>query len=154
MQKRWNGKNVDLDMLSEGIEEFFRDRGFATKRFESEGERIVYWAPQQTTKEMKEQMTAKTIGTVFGSPQYPPPDLKGPITVKIVGDSNDFVIELIASELTRSSIRLGMLTKIIGGGYFLLRGLRLREALEKLETEFWVYVEDKVTHLAGSAKHS
>jgi hypothetical protein len=55
---------------------------------------------------------------------------------------------MFASEATRSSIRLGLLTSALGGGYFTLQGNRLRETLEKLENEFWVYIEDKVALLA------
>jgi hypothetical protein len=47
-----------------------------------------------------------------------------------------------------------MLTKSLGGGYFLLKGLKLQEELEKLEREFWIYVEDKVAQLAGSAQRA
>jgi len=129
MQTRWTGKNVDLDKLSECIEEgFFRDRGFSTERTESEGERAILWTPQRAINMRRAMM------------------------VKIVGDSNDFMIELKASELAGRSIQLGLLTKIFGGGHLAIRGLRLKEALEKLEREFWVFVEDKVAQLTGSAK--
>lgn len=152
MQKRWTGKNVDMDLLSDCIESFFKDRGFTTKRTQSAGERTFLLTPQYATKDVKEAMTAKTLGTIFWTPQFAT-NLKRPLHARIVGDCNDFVIELIASELTRRSTWLGMLTKSFGGGYLVLRSLRLQEALEKLENEFWVYIEDKVAHLAGSAKH-
>ena len=64
------------------------------------------------------------------------------------------MVEIVASERTRGSIRLGMLAQLFGGGYLVVRGLRAKEALEKLEREFWVYVEEKVAHLAGSAEHT
>ena len=41
---------------------------------------------------------------------------------------------------------------MFGGGYLVVRGLRAKEALEKLEREFWVYVEERVAQLAGSAE--
>lgn len=126
MQKRWTGNNVDLDLLGDCIEDFFKGKGFVTKRTKSEGEQTILWVPWPAT--MK------------------------PMTAKIVGDSNNFVLELKTREFTRRDIQLGMLTKSIGGGYFLRKGLRLREALEKIEREFWVYIEDKVADLAGSAE--
>lgn len=131
MQNRWTEKNIDLDLLSNRIEDFFKDRGFLTKRTQSEGERTIFWTSEATTIRLKDPMRAK-----------------------IIGDSNDFVIELVASELTLRPIRLGLLTKSFGGGYFALRGLRLRETLQKLETEFWAYMEDKIIQLTDSAKPS
>ena len=128
MQKQWVGKNVDLKLLSECIEDFFEDKGFKTRKDESAGKYTILWTSQRA-RDMRHSMTA----SVFGDP-------------------NDFVVEIIASERTRGSIRLGMLTAGFGGGYFALRGLRAKEAIEKLEREFWVYIEEKVANLTGSAK--
>ncbi len=130
MQRRWTGKNVDLDLLSDCVEDFFKNRSLATRRTKSAGERTILWQPERTAR------------------------MQEPMSVKVVGDSDDFTIELKASELTNRSVRLGMLTKPIGGGYFLLKSLKLREALEKLEKEFWIYIEDKVAQLAGSAQEA
>jgi len=129
MQKRWRGKNVNLNELSDRVEDFFKEKGFLTKRVESAEEHTILWAPQRVAKNVEQAMRTR-----------------------VIGDSNDFVIELVASELTNRSIRLGMLTKPFGGGYFLLKSLRLREALEKIENEFWAYTEEKVASLAGSAE--
>lgn len=131
MQKSWTGKNLDLDLLSNSVEDFFKDRGFLTRKIESAGERTILWAPERVGINLKESLR-----------------------VTILGEPNSFSIELLASELTKRSIRLGILTKPIGGGYFLLKSLKLREALEKIEHEFWTYVEDRVADLAGSAKQS
>ncbi|MDH5437594.1 MAG: hypothetical protein OEX76_01690 [Candidatus Bathyarchaeota archaeon] len=130
MQRQWTGKNVDLALLSERVEDFFRNRGFLTEKNESAGEYTILWAPPRVGI----RRDAMKAG-VFGKP-------------------NDFVVEIIASERTRGSIRLGMLTKLFGGGYLVVRGLRAKEALEKLEREFWAYVEEKVAQLAGSAEHA
>jgi len=127
MQRQWTGKNVNLALLSECVEDFFKDRGFSTEKDESAGEYTILWAPPRV-RNMRDAMTAK-----------------------VFGNSNDFVVEIIASERTRGSIRLGMLTQLFGGGYLVLRGLKAKETLEKIEKEFWAYVEEKVTHLAGSA---
>ncbi len=129
MQRRWTGKNVNLALLSDRVEDFFKDRGFSTEKEESAGEYTILWAPPRV-RSMRDAMT-----------------------VRILGNPNDFVVEIIASERTRGTITLGMLTKLFGGGYLVVRGLRAKEALEKIEREFWVYVEEKVAHLAGSAEH-
>jgi hypothetical protein len=130
MQKRWTGKNVDLDLLSDSVEDFFKSKSFVTKRTESTEERVILWQSGRSAKAEK------------------------PISVRIIGKPDDFTVELKASELADRSVRLGMLTKPIGGGYFLLKSLKLREALEKLEKEFWIYVEDKIAELAGSTQQA
>ena len=130
MQRRWTGKNVDLDLLSDCVEDFFKSRSFVTKRTESQGEHTILWQSERTARTQEA------------------------MSVKVVGYSDDFTIELKASELTNRSVRLGMLTKPIGGGYFLLKSLKLREALERIEKEFWIYMEDKVAELAGSAREA
>lgn len=128
MQKRWTGQNVDLNSLSDGVDDFFKSRGFLTNKSESAGEHKILLRPKYSTIKLEE-----------------------PISVRIVGDPGNFVIDLRASELTTRSVRMGMLTKSLGGGYYLLRSLKLREELEKLENEFWIFVEDKVAQLARSA---
>jgi len=127
MQRQWTERNVNLAMLSEFLENFFKDRGFTTKREESAGEYTILWAPPRV-RNMRDAMT-----------------------VRIFGNPNDFVVELIASERTGDSVRLGLLTKLFGGGYLVLRGLRAKEVLEKIERDFWAYVEEKVTQLAGAS---
>lgn len=128
MQRRWVGKKVDLNQLSACAEDFFKDKGFVTKKYESRGEHIVLWSPQRV----------KSIDKAM--------------KVRIFGDPNDFVIEIMASESTRRSMWLGMLTKSFGGGYLVLRASKLREVLEELEKEFWIYIEDKTANLASSAR--
>ena len=128
MQRRWTGRSVDLDLLSDCVEDFFKDRSLATRRTDSADERVILSQSERAVKAGKL------------------------ISVKISGNSDDFKIEVKASELTDRSVRLGMLTKPIGGGYFLLKSLKLRDRLEKLEKEFWIYVEDKVAQLTGSAQ--
>lgn len=126
MRRRWVGKNVDLALLSQRVEDFFKSKGFKTKKDESADGYELSGTAQHVR------------------------DVRGHIAVRILGNSNDFVIEFVASERTRRSIMLGFITTMFGGGSLILRGLRLQEALEKLEREFWVYAEDDVAHLANS----
>ena len=128
MQKQWVGRNVDLKLLSQCIEGFFKEKGFLTRIDESAGKYTILWTSQRV-RNMHDAMTAS-----------------------ILGDSNDFIVEIVASERTRGSIRLGMLTAAFGGGYLALRGLKAKEVLEKIEKEFWVYVQEEIAHLTGSTE--
>jgi len=128
MRKQWVGKNVDLALLSECFEKFLEGKGYKTKRdMPSNGYEIL-----GTPKRFR------------GS--------SGGIVVKILGDSNDFVVKLTASQRTHDSIMWGYITTFLGGGSFLLRGLKSEEALRKLEMEFWIHAEKTVENLVGSAE--
>lgn len=74
------------------------------------------------------------------------------ITVEILGGANDFAIEFLTSERAHSSILLGLVSTIIGGGNLILRGVKSQERLEELEKDFWVHIEDAIMCLVNSAK--
>lgn len=122
MQERWVGKNVDLSLLRERVENFFKDKGFRTTKDWSASEYTISAKPQQG------------VGII------------GRVTVRILGDPNDFLIEFSTSKHSRSAVRLGFMTTIFGGGSLILRGLKSQEELEKLEKDFWAHVEEAIAH--------
>lgn len=126
MHKQWVGRNVDLALLSRCTEDFFQDKGFKTRIDESAGEYRILVISQRA------------------------PNMREDIDLRILGNSNDFTIEFFAGKRARNAILLGQMTTLFGGGSILLRGLRLREALERLERKFWVHVEDCIERLANS----
>jgi len=127
MQRQWIGKNVKLPLLSEYIEEFLRARDFETSK-----------------KELKnEYRISGTLQNSHGSTG---------VTVRIYGNPNDFVLELVPMEVARLSKMFGSITTLLGGGTLFLRGLRSEEVFGKLEGEFWLFVEETVARLVGSAK--
>jgi len=124
MFKQWAGKSVDLRLLSDGVVEFLKRKGFRSKKTD----------------------VAKGF-LVSGTGPF-----SGGVVVRISGEPDDFVVEL-ESGATRDSVMLGSSTLVFGGGRFLLRGLKSKEALDKLENEFWISLEGLVIRLEGSAKH-
>lgn len=130
MHRQWSGKNVALRLLSDSIEDFLNRRGFETiKDVSAEGY------------------------TFLATPTHAS-DLREGVTVKVLGDSKDFVVDFVPSEKSRSSLPIGYITTLFGGGAFLLKEFKSREALEKLEKDFWTYVEIRVLHLANSARRT
>lgn len=128
MRKQCVGKNVDLTLLSRCAEDFFQGKGFKTKIDESNGEYKILVMSQRA------------------------PNMREDIDLRILGNSNDFTIEFSGGKRARNAILLGRMTSLLGGGSLLLRGLRSREALERLEGEFWVHVEGCIERLANSAR--
>lgn len=127
MQSRRVEKNVDLKLLREHIESFFKDRGFKIAEERSESKYEISARPQHG------------VGIL------------GSVIVRVLGDSNDFLIEFSTSRHSRSAVKLGLMTTMFGGGSLVLRGLKSREALEKLEKDFWIYVDEAITRLINSA---
>lgn len=124
-QKRWVEKGVNLDLLSESIESFFSSKGFKIrKQALPEGYRISI-VPQHVH------------------------NVKKGIDITVIGHPRDFMIELSVSDLSRSSTMLGLSTTLFGGGIFVLQGLKLQEELERLEKEFWMYVEETIVRMAS-----
>lgn len=130
MQRQWIGKNIDLALLSKYIEDFLKDNGFKTRK-------------NELLREFK----------IFGTLRHSR-NLRLEVTTRILGSSNDFVIEFLAGKPLRRSIMLGYITTMMGGGIFLLRDLKSKELLERIEREFWMYIEEAVTRLVGSAESS
>ena len=127
MQRRWVGKNVDLLLLIEYLENFFRDKGFKTSKEDgSTSEYSIKAKPQKRTSIIE------------------------PVIIGISGTSDDFLIEFSTSGRSRSTVRFGFVTTMFGGGSLILRGLKSQEALEKLEKEFWVYIEEAIAHMINS----
>lgn len=127
MYKQWVGKNVDLALLSKRIVGFFEGIGFKCKEIHVKKEHGVTGKPFHL-KIMCER-----------------------VVVDVFGHSNDFSVEFDTG--SSRSLLLGSGATLFGGGVFVLRGLELKEALEKLESEFWMFMEDAVARLVGSARN-
>jgi hypothetical protein len=125
MQFQWVRKNVNLTLLSESIEDFFKSKGFEVRELESaKGYRFLI-LPQQRRR------------------------IDGRIDVTVSGDPNDFVISFDIIESSGFLKKFGSILNLVGGGVFVLKSLKLEEALEKLEKEFWIHVQEKIGCLAS-----
>jgi len=128
MEKKFVQRNVNLLFLTDYLMAFFSREGLEAKKLRvEEGFKIVV------------------------KPSYSR-DMYEAVIVYILGKPNDFTIKFVTGELSRSLVKWGRLTRLIGGGSFLLRGLKSQDVLEKLEKDFWMYVNEKIDYLLGSAK--
>jgi hypothetical protein len=127
MNRSYKGRNVDLSLLNQWIERFFKKKQFrVTKETEEETFRIV------------------------ARPTYVH-EIVDTITVSISGNSNDFEVKLYMGTRSETLIRIGQLASLFGLGVLLLRGIKSNEAEENLQRAFWVFVEEKIDFLANSA---
>ena len=125
-QKRWTGKDANLRLLTERIERFFNNNGFKTRR------------------------NTLPKGYEISIASHHIRDFKAAIKVKILGVPHDFIVEFSVGTPSRFFTMLRLSTIPFGGGIFVLRGLKLQEALERLEKDFWIYVAETVTYLTGT----
>jgi hypothetical protein len=67
----------------------------------------------------------------------------------IRGTSDDFTIETGATEEEDRQVKIGLLTSIFGGGSLVLRNIKVREQMEKMEREFWSTIEETIRLLTN-----
>jgi len=120
MWKRWRNKKVSLDILARHIVDFFSKKGFDVKSSKANGG-IVYLARLA--------------------------DQHVEVVIKIVGDKNDFKIEFAAKQ-TRFLTFFGNLLTMIGGGSLVLRNAQTLVSLDRLESDFWLFIENVVNDLS------
>ena len=120
MRRRWVGKDISLRWLYDLVEGFFQNRGFKTRIKESSGRHMFSALPPKGSA------------------------IREAINLEISIGRDGLEINFIAGGKADSSIKLGLLTTLLGGGGMLLRGLRSQESIDRLENDFWVYVNEKM----------
>ncbi len=123
MEENYRGKNIDLSLLAGRIALFFGDKSFVTST---------------------QQEEEKTVITAIPKPFH---GIGERVNVEVCGNPNDFSVKFLSGTHSRALIRFGSFASLITGGYFLLRGLKSQEEVEKLERKFWVYVDETVWFL-------
>lgn len=129
MKSRWKGRNVELEFLANSINSFFMDKGFS-KRKESL-ERDNAWVLTYTFEGQGRPVVASII--IRGSP-------------------NDFEIEFMIDRKAETVARLGILSTLFGSGFYLRGRLENFAQVERLEGDFWDYVNEKIKRRSDDAK--
>lgn len=132
MQRRWNGKGVNLELLTTRIGDLFKVKDFeAIKGKTSTGYQIL----------------------AEDSPYF---KIDGYVRVTIEGTPDDFVVssDLCTDRKKPAFLPSILLETLFFGGYFIKRKTKSAEDWSKLEKEFWRHVENVVLQLTNSAKFS
>jgi hypothetical protein len=119
MKRDWS-KAINLDLLCGAIKEFFEHKGFLVNvdKVANEFRFLI--------------LTPKLEGR------------RKIIKVNVINNVNGFCVEFIPSSSSAFSF-LGYLLRFFGGGIFEKLSLEDREFLDRLEREFWVFVEEIVS---------
>jgi len=126
IQNVWVNKNVSLKSLAEYVEFFFKKKGFTTNR-----------------KENGEQYTITMIGQHEDGSHVK-------MNAKVFRDKDKLFIELSAGEQGIIS-KLDSLTTLIMGGYITLQKIKSEETLDKMESEFYDYINQVILDLENAA---
>jgi hypothetical protein len=118
IQHSWE-TNVSLESITKNVESFFASKNFKAK-----------------TKEGNKEYYVMASG----------PDEKGSIVridARIFREEKKVFLELAAGE--SPYVKLSALTRLIGGGYPMIQAIKAEDLLNKLESEFFAYIGDKIT---------
>jgi len=129
MKSRWKGKNVELELLADRINSFFLDKGFSKK------------------KESIEKDTTRVLTYTFEGQGRPVV-----ASVIVHGSPNDFEIEFMVDRKAETVARLGILSTLFGSGFYLRGRLENFAHVERLEGDFWDYVNEEIRRRDGDAK--
>lgn len=125
MEKQWKNLGVNLRQLAQTIEVRYSRRNFKVNETALEDGYSI----RLTLAELR---------------------APGVMSIVIRGTPDDFMVETRATESEDDAIKAGLLTTIIGGGSFILRNIKSREEMEKLEREFWSTIEETIRSLMSS----
>lgn len=126
MERLYSERNVDLSLLTEHVASFFKKNGFGV-RLVTEEQKGFFKVIVRPTREH---------------------DIRGSVVVFVEGYPGKFSVRLIGGARSEAFMKFGLLASLFGGGSLFLRGIKSKEALEKLERKFWVYVEEKIDFLS------
>jgi len=125
MEDQWVNKNVDLPVLNSRLVQFFDEKKFFTSQESSEEKYHIVAMPRRFHDILEE------------------------IHVYVSGQPDNFTVRFRAGSRSSELVRFGILTNVFGGGKLTLKGLKSQEALEKLEREFWAYLDRAIWGLAN-----
>jgi hypothetical protein len=73
-------------------------------------------------------------------------DKKRGVWINISGAPNDVLVDFLGNKEGKLSLLAGPLVTMFGGGVFVLDRLKRQEFYEKLEAEFWLFLEEIIEH--------
>ena len=129
MKSRWKEKNVEIEFLVDRISSFFLGKDFSKK------------------KESIERDTARVLTYTFEGEGRPVV-----ASVIVRGSPNDFEIEFVVDRKAETVARLGILSTLFGSGFYLRGRLENFAHVERLEGDFWDYVNEEIRRMSGDAK--
>jgi len=119
IRRVWDDKDVDPKLVLEQVDSYLKGKGFVTK-----------------SKEKNNQFTIFAKGRTEDGSHVE-------ISAKVFRNKNELFVELSAGEQNVLQ-KFDGLTSLVLGGYVTLQKLKAEEVLEKLEPDFYRYIDQVV----------
>jgi len=130
MWKVWKNKNINIETLAKIVTHFFKEKNFKVHTIkEREGYQISI-LPRITHNITEE------------------------VKIHIQSHPNELRLGFEGGSRSRILVLLGNVLSLFGGGVFVKRGLQSLENLEKLEKEFWIYMENAFDEITRHVQRS
>lgn len=120
LKYRWIGRNVDIDQLVEAIIVFLKGKKFKIRRDDLESSSRVLGIHRTPEGEIR-----RVAVTISGSPQ-------------------DLIVELKVGDDPSLLLKFSSMISLFGGGLLLVKKRKIADFYQKLEDEFWRYVERRI----------
>lgn len=129
MKYQWLNKNIDLSILRKGIERYFKARKFRVRSSQLEDAFEVF--------------ALKRVNHIIRK-----------VKVRLYGAPDNFTVEFLAGKQIDPIQKADLSLELFGGGIFVLKAYEALEFYQKLERDFWKYMEVLVAELVGSGDNS
>jgi len=111
-------KNVDFSVLADKIRDFFEEKGF--KAIIKNDASRVFISVELEGLTLKERKVADVI---------------------LESNADDSVTVVFGSDVNSAPVRMSPFLSLFGGGFLTLKSLKYSEMLERLEKDFWDFVD-------------
>jgi hypothetical protein len=123
METRWLKKNVDMNQVFNLAKKFFEDKGFEVTAYKE-------------SKNANKFLAKTKIG--------PPLD----VIVEIKGKPEDFTVFFKLKNIGSKVKYWGPYLSSVGLGILFRHELHVSELYEKLESDFWAFMEEKISSIS------
>lgn len=127
MRTEWLNKHIEPSRLCDPVKGFFKERDLSTKETVSKG---------------KHRIEAFLAGA----------DSMPLAIVEIYGDQSRIVVDFSPwgkNERTAQTMLVSSVLTLLGGGVLVRQGLRKKELMEKIENQFWDFLDSRVSELTS-----
>jgi hypothetical protein len=128
MQYEWPRKIKNPETLFSYAEDFFKKRFFNVRT-------VVPTSNTDVTK----ILAIPTLKT----------EIRETIKVEVRETPEGIAINFVTADKADESVKLGLLSQILIGGALLLKGVNTKEKIERLENEFWTYIQEFIAGLGA-----
>ncbi|MCD6241628.1 hypothetical protein J7K27_09015 [Candidatus Bathyarchaeota archaeon] len=121
MHYQWETKKLNVEELSQEIEEFLKRRNFSVIKEKEKQQVNIYALPTKKSK------------------------IPYKVEIELEKRENTLTLTFLPSEKIDSTIKIGLASTFLFGGIMILRGIKYQEKMEKLEKELIQFIQQYIS---------